>query len=225
MIPGVRALALLIASIGLADSINPSTVAPALILASGRRGAASVAAFTAGVLAVSLIGGLFAVAGPGQLLVDALPHPRPGAKHLAELIGGAILLALAAGTWVARDRVAERLAGTGEEREGRGSAFLIGAGIMLVELPTALPYFAAIAAIVSSRAPLGAEIVLLILFNVAFVAPLLGILAIRVFAGPRAARALERFGVWLRERSAVLVAALLALLGVAAVGVGIGGLV
>jgi cytochrome c biogenesis protein CcdA len=163
------------------------------------------------------------VAGPGQLLVDALPHPGPDAKHLAELIGGAILLALAAGTWLARDRVAQRLASDGEERDSHSSAFLIGAGIMLVELPTALPYFAAIAAIVSSREPLGAQIVLLLLFNVAFVAPLLAILAIRLFAGPRAAQALDRFGVWMRRRSAVLVAALLAILGVASLAVGVTG--
>jgi cytochrome c biogenesis protein CcdA len=220
----VRALALLIASIGLADSINPSTVGPALLLAAGRRGAAAVAAFTAGAFAVSLAGGLLIVAGPGQLLVAALPHPGAHAKHLAEVIGGAVLLILAAGVWLARDRLTRRLTEDASTHKGEGSAFWLGAGIMLVELPTALPYFAAITAIVSSRAPLGAEVVLLLVFNVAFVSPLLAILAIRLFAGPRATAALERFGHWLRRQSAALLAALLAILGVASFSVGLGGL-
>jgi cytochrome c biogenesis protein CcdA len=54
-----------------------------------------------------------------------------------------------------------------------GSALIAGASIAAVELPTALPYFAVIAGIVASSASVAQEIGLLVLYNVAFVLPLL----------------------------------------------------
>ena len=220
------ALTLLVLSIGLTDSLNPTTVAPAVFLATERHPATRIASFTLGVFAVSFAGGLLVVIGPGQLLLDALPHPGPNAKHIEELISGAILLALAVALWVGRHQVAKRISSSTKRRAGGiGAAFVLGAGIMAVELPTALPYFAAIAAIVASDAALSAQILLLLVFNVAFVTPLLAILAIRTLAGDRASRTLERLGGWLRRQAATFVAALLGLLGAAAIAVGMIGLI
>jgi cytochrome c biogenesis protein CcdA len=216
----VLPLALLVASIGLADSVNPSTLAPALFVATGRRGEVQVARFTLGVFAVSFVGGLVIVIGPGQLIIDALPHPGHHAKNIAEVIAGAILLVLAGVLWARRRRVSARLAAAGRHG-GRGSTFLLGAGIMAVELPTAFPYFAAIAAIVASRVSLGGQVVLLLVFNVAFVTPLLAILALRGLAQEHAERVPEGAGDWLRRNSAALAAVLLALLGAVFVGVGV----
>ena len=72
---------------------------------------------------------------------------------------------------------------------GKSSA-LLGATITAVELPTAFPYFAAIAAIVGSGFDIMRQLILLVLFNVCFVLPLLGILAMLEFAGPNAKRLL-----------------------------------
>ena len=47
----------LVVSIGLADSLNPSTIAPALYFASGERARARVFEFTAAVFLVFLAGG------------------------------------------------------------------------------------------------------------------------------------------------------------------------
>jgi len=221
----VLTLTLLVVSIGLTDSLNPTTVAPAVFLATERHAATRIASFTLGVFAVSFTGGLLVVIGPGQLLLDALPHPGPHAKHIAELIGGAILLALAVALWVGRHHVAKRISRSTKRGGGIGAAFGLGAGIMAVELPTALPYFAAIAAIVASDAALSAQVLLLLVFNVAFVTPLLAILAIRTLAGDRASRTLERLGGWLRRQAATFVAALLGLLGAAAIAVGMIGLI
>src|SRR3954447_9390294 len=52
-IPRVLALLGLVVSIALADSINPSTIVPALFLATGSRPRAAVTAFAAGVLVVA----------------------------------------------------------------------------------------------------------------------------------------------------------------------------
>src|SRR5207248_3187419 len=54
----VTALVVLIASVAALDSLNPSTVGPALFLAVDRRPARAVGAFAAGVAAVSILGGV-----------------------------------------------------------------------------------------------------------------------------------------------------------------------
>jgi cytochrome c biogenesis protein CcdA len=208
------ALALLVLSIGIADSINPSTVAPALYLALGRDAIRSLAGFTAGVFGVYLAGGIALTLGPGS----AIPHPGPTVKHLIELALGAGTLLFAIALWLTQARVA-RL--TRERRPTGGSSLLLGATIMAVELPTAFPYFAAIAAIVASgRGPV-ADVLLLVLFNTAFVAPLLAIIVLRAAAGARGRAQLEELRRRL-ERHAPLVLPLL-LVAIAAALLLVGG--
>jgi cytochrome c biogenesis protein CcdA len=216
----VVALILLVLSVGLADAINPTTLAPAFLLATAPDGAKNVGRFTLGVFAVSLAGGLVLLLGPGQLILGALPHPSAHTKAAAEAIGGVVLLGLAALTWIHRDRIASRLAKGDDEPSDRG-ALALGAGIMAVELPTALPYFAAIAAILASPFSLGAQIALVVLYNVAFVAPLLVLFIARELAGEKAAARLERVGAWLRLRAPAAIAVLLALLGLVVGVVGV----
>ena len=64
----------IVVSVGLADSLNPSTVAPALYIASGRS-AESVTQFTIGVFSVYLIGGALIMFGPGELVLSLVPKP------------------------------------------------------------------------------------------------------------------------------------------------------
>jgi cytochrome c biogenesis protein CcdA len=218
----VLALLLLVVSVGLADAINPTTLAPALLLATAPEGAKAVGRFTLGVFAVSLAGGLVLLLGPGQLILSALPHPSAHTKAVAEVVGGVLLLGLATLTWIHRDRIASRLAKEDDDSKPSDRGALgLGAGVMAIELPTALPYFAAIAAILASPFALGAQIALVVLYNVAFVAPLLALVVARRLAGEEAAARLERVGAWLRLRAPAVVAALLALLGVVVGAVGV----
>jgi cytochrome c biogenesis protein CcdA len=90
----------------------------------------------------------------------------------------------AAFLWAYRHQLMRRKVPT-PKTEGKSSAIL-GATITAVELPTAFPYFAAIAAIVGSGLGLPRQVGLLVLFNVCFVLPLLVIVAIVAFAGDRA---------------------------------------
>ena len=60
-------LAGVVLAVGLADSLNPSTVGPALYLATGQRPVARVSLFALGVFAVNLTAGLVLAAGPGRL--------------------------------------------------------------------------------------------------------------------------------------------------------------
>src|SRR5207253_493017 len=103
--------------------------------------------FTAGIFAVSLVGGLVLTFGPGQVLIDAVPHPGKRLEHTIELICGITALLIALALWLLRRRLSGHVHAKSQQVER--SSLLLGAGIMLVELPTAFPYFAAIAAILS----------------------------------------------------------------------------
>ncbi|MBV8079409.1 MAG: GAP family protein [Actinobacteria bacterium] len=208
------ALALLVLSIGIADSVNPSTVAPALYLALGRDAVRSVVAFTAGVFVVYFAGGVVLTLGPGS----AIPQPGAHLKHLIELALGGLTFVFACAVLLTRSRIAARL-GQEVERVDR-SSFLLGATIMVFELPTALPYFAAIAAIVASGRGALTQVLLLALFNVAFVVPLVGIALLRARAGVRGRARLEALRASLVRRAPVVLPALLFLISAALFAVG-----
>ena len=94
------------------------------------------------------------------------------------------MLSAAAFLWGYREQLAKRDPPE-FKRDGKSSAIL-GATITAVELPTAFPYFATIAAIVGSGLGLVRQIIVLVIFNICFIAPLLGIIATLTFAGPNA---------------------------------------
>jgi cytochrome c biogenesis protein CcdA len=181
----IRLLGLVI-SIGFADSLNPTTIAPALYLAAGERAQREVARFTLAVFAVYLLGGLVIVLGPGELLLALVPRPGRHLSYVLEVVVGVAMLTAGTFLWSYRDRLGQR-----EEKSEdnvRRSGAILGATITAVELPTAFPYFAAIAAIVGSGFGVVRQVMLLILFNLCFVAPLVGIWATLRFAGTNAQR-------------------------------------
>ncbi|HET8979732.1 MAG TPA: GAP family protein [Solirubrobacteraceae bacterium] len=184
----IRLLGLAI-SIGIADSLNPTTIAPALYLASGRHPRRQVGEFTLAVFGVYLFGGLAIALGPGRLLISLVPQPRPHLGYLLETIAGGAMLAASAFLWGYRHRLSQA-ASPPQPKPGSKSGAILGATIMAVELPTAFPYFAAIAAIVAADLDVPRTIFLLVVFNVCFIAPMLGILAVLTFAGPNAQRLL-----------------------------------
>ncbi len=215
-------LTALVISIGLADSVNPSTIAPALFLASGDRPRYHVAQFTTAVFVVYLAGGLIIALGPGQLLLALVPHPDREDRYVLELIAGVAMLAGAAFLWGYRRQLGKREVPT-PNRKGRSSAWL-GAAITAVELPTAFPYFAAIAAIVGSGLGPARQAGELVLFNICFVVPMVGIIATLTFAGDRAQQLLSSGRKWLEARWPAVLAGLALLAGVFVVLIGATGL-
>jgi cytochrome c biogenesis protein CcdA len=213
----------LVVSVGLADSVNPTTVGPALYLATGPAPVRHVLAFTAGVFGVFLAGGLLIALGSGEVLLSLVPHPSATTKHLVELVAGATLIVAGILLWLKRRTLAARPL-PGRKLSG-GSAFLLGAGISVVELPTAIPYLAVIAAVVGSGASVVERIELLAIFCAVFCAPLLAIVVIVLVAGERAKRPLERAGDLMQAHWPEMLAALLLVTGIAFAvvgGVGLG---
>jgi cytochrome c biogenesis protein CcdA len=212
----------IVVSIGLADSLNPTTIAPALYMAEGKDAVKRITEFTVAVFAVYLIGGLVIALGPGQLILDAVPRPSHAVRHIFEIIAGVSMLLAAAVLW--RKRNALPTPGPDARKpEGRSSAIL-GATITAIELPTAFPYFAAIAAVVASGVGRPREVFLLVLFNVCFVVPLIAIGVVLALAGDSAAGLLAQARDAVRSNWPKLLAAVALLAGLFVIALGITGL-
>ena len=197
-------LLVVVVSIAVGDSLNPSTVAPALYLATTEHPRRQVGGFIVGVFAVNLFAGLLIMLGPGQLLLSLIPRPSAATKHGIELLAGAIILALVAGLWSRRKSFARSKLPTVETKGG--SSLALGAGIGAIELPTALPYFAAIAAITESGFSISVRVAMLAVYNVVFILPLVGILLAVEVLGRDASRVLGQANRWLQAHWPVLLA-------------------
>jgi cytochrome c biogenesis protein CcdA len=213
----------LVVSIGIADSVNPTTIGPALYLATAENGRTKVLEFTAAVFAVYFLGGVAIALGPGQLLLSLVPHPSRHLSYVLEVVAGVAMLTASAFLWGYRDRLGRREM-RADVRVDRGSSALLGATITAVELPTAFPYFAAIAAIVGSGYGIVHQVILLVLFNVCFVAPLLVIAGTLTFAGPNAERLLASGRAKLEAHWPTLLAGLALLAGLFVTTLGVTGL-
>jgi cytochrome c biogenesis protein CcdA len=211
-----------VVTISLVDSLNPSTVMPAMYLASGERARFSLLEFTIAVFLTHLAGGVLIALVPGRLLLHLLPQISSQAQHIGELAFGIAMLTAAAMLWLGRERLARKH--TPERNPQRKSSLVLGASIIAVELPTALPYFAAIAAVLGSGAAVGGQLGALAVYNVCFVLPLIGILATVLIARQASERILDRGRDILQRRWPVVLAVLLLVGGVAVTAVAAAGL-
>jgi cytochrome c biogenesis protein CcdA len=197
-------------TVGLADSINPSTVGPALYLATVSRAVLRISQFTTGIFGVTFAVGVVLVIGPGRNLLNLVPNPKGTVRDVIELVAGVALLSIALTLLLGRRKLARRPLPRGA---GSRSALVAGASIAAVELPTAVPYFAVIGGIVGSNASLPEQIGLVAIYNLCFVAPLLAIVGALLLMGQRALHWLEGGAAWLQRRWPVALASLLMIVG------------
>lgn len=212
----------LVLVIGLADSVSPSTTLTALFLASGPDPRRSVLEFTAAVFVVFLAGGLILTLGPGAAILALVPHPNATTRYVLETISGAAMLLLAATLWRRRGSPTTRATRSVDVTRRRPAT--IGAGIAVVELPTAFPYFAAIAAIVGSGVNMASQVILIAVYCGCFVLPLLGIALALAIAGEPAVERLVQARRWLGRHWPLLLSRLALIAGVFVVALGVTGL-
>ena len=207
--------------LGLADSLNPVTIAVAVLLATGKRPTARLASYTLGTGTTYFLGRLVLTLGPAVLLRSLLDHQSARPTHIAEIAVGALALPLAA--WIATRRP-ESVAGRVPTDLRPSRALLLGAGITVVDLPTALMYFGAIAIVAAADIHTISRVVLLVIFNVAYVLPLIAITVTVAVLGDRADAFLVRARELVERWSQFFLAALTGGSGVYLIVIGIAGL-
>jgi cytochrome c biogenesis protein CcdA len=213
----------LVISIALADSLNPSTVGPALYLASGRCPRRDVLEFTASTFVVFLVGGVILTVGPGRAILALVPRPGAHTRYILETLAGAAMLIVAAVLWKRRQHLGKRESPS-EAQPKRRSPALMGATIAVVELPTAFPYLAAIVAIVGSGLGFVEQLILVGIYNVCFILPLLVIALLVTVAGERAVALLTRARAFLHDHWPVIACVVALAAGVFVITLGVTGL-
>jgi cytochrome c biogenesis protein CcdA len=214
----------LVGAIALADAINPGTIVPALYYSTTEHAQRRVAAFGAAFFAVNTLGGVVLVLGPGELILAAVSHPSATVEFTVEIVAGVALLIVGLVLLVRGPRAATEPEGQSELKraEGRGAG-AVGATLAAIELPTAFPYFAAIAAIVGSGVGVVSQLLLVGVFNVVFLSPVAAIVIALTVAGPRVAPTLERIGERLRAAWSRVGVWLAVAAGVVLIGFGVAG--
>ena len=174
MLLGLLALALV-------DSINPSAIVVTLYLLTRERVIAQVLVYVAAIFATYCTLGAILMLGLDALLPSLRAAGNSRAGFIVQaVIGGAMLF------YALR---APATAGAAPSREPGASTYaalaLLGVTVTAMELPTAVPYFGAIALLTSAELPVGQWLPLLILYNAIFVLPPLLLLAAHVAFGAR----------------------------------------
>jgi len=216
----LRLIGIMVA-IGLADSVNPATVAPALYLASTQDAKRTVAEFTAGVFAVYFLGGLLIALGPGEIVLSLVPRPDHATTKVLEVMAGVALIIGGVLLWRYRKPLGHRRLPQ-VNTKGR-AGWVLGASITAVELPTAFPYFGALTAVVGSGQNFGRQLLLVVIFNVCFILPLFAIWLLLQLGGDRATVYLTRSREFLESHWPLLLAVVAVVAGGITIALGLTG--
>ena len=168
--------------LALVDSVNPSAIVVTLTLLSTGRPRRHVALYIASVFATYLSFGSLTLLGIGSFLppLGEVLRSRPGL--IVQCTVGVGLFAFA---WTAHpDPSPVTPKGTGT-RATAIAVILLGIGVTLMEMPTAVPYLAAIALLTAEELPLQEWAPLIVAYNVIFVLPMCLLLAGHALLGNR----------------------------------------
>ena len=158
--------------LALVDSINPSAIVVTLLLLStaGSRAHVQVPVYVGTIFATYFLLGVLMVLGVGALL----PTVSEEAGFVIQIVIGLALLTY--GLTGSRRRASEPT--TVRPSAGSYAALvLLGVTVTVMELPTAVPYFGAIALISEAELSARSWVPLLVVYNVIFVLPPLALLA------------------------------------------------
>ena len=168
-------------ALALIDSVNPSAIVVTLYLLSRERAQAQVAVYIAAIFVTYLALGTTMVLGFDALLASSrTATDGRGSLYVQGAVGLAMLL------YAIR---APEAAGSAPRVEPAASTYaalaLLGVTVTAMELPTALPYFGAIALVTTADLPISRWLPMLIAYNVIFVLPPVLLLAGHIVLGKR----------------------------------------
>jgi threonine/homoserine/homoserine lactone efflux protein len=208
-------------------SIVPIALVPLAAMLGGTRPYARALALIAGIGLAYYVAGAVLLLGLSQLFeaLDAYFERvwfEPNRLELVlQIAVGAVLLALA---WRrVRARAAERAEpGTSAAASGPVGAFVLGTALTLVGLPGAVPYVGAIDQILRADVSLPVAALMLLAYNLAFVAPLLTMVGLRALFPAQVGGVLAKVREALTRWGARALVLVLTLLGAVMVIDGIG---
>jgi len=227
----MSALFFVLTPIALLDSasILPLCLVFLVVLLAGPRPVLGSMAHIAGVLAANVVCGLVLLFGLESVFDEINAYavrlwndPNTEELVLQILLG---LLACGFGLRMARGMARGAKAREAESEPDRLSparAFVAGAGLVVVGLPGALPYFAAIDLILRADLGLPHQVSALIFYNVIFVLPLIAMVGLRLALGARSLGLLGAVKRTFDEWSGRLIGAALFVLGAVLIVDGIG---
>ena len=200
-----------------AGSIIPVAIVPMAVFLATRRPYATSCGYVAGIVLPYIGFGVVIAFGLGWVIesVDAWFqrfYRQPNVVELVLQVG----LGLAA-VWFGTRMLRQPAPHGPDEPEREASpadAFALGAGTILVGLPGALPYFAAIDRILRADLDSGSNIGALIYYNAIIVLPLVAMMAAHALLGAASRPVFERIGAFSALWGTRVFAVLLILLGV-----------
>jgi cytochrome c biogenesis protein CcdA len=168
-------------ALALVDSINPSAIVVTLYLLSRERVPAQVAVYVAAIFVTYLTLGTVMMSGIDALLPSL---PQTGSGRLVLIVQGVIGLAML--LYAIRPPMTTTSAPRGEPSASTYTALaVLGVTVTAMELPTAVPYFGAIALLTSADLPIAQWLPLLVLYNAIFVLPPILLLVGHIVVGRR----------------------------------------
>ena len=174
MLLGLLALALV-------DSINPSAIVVTLYLLSRGRVPAQVVVYVAAIFLTYLTLGVTMMSGIDALLPSL---GTMGSSRLGFIVQGLIGLVML--LYAIRAPTTARSAPRVEPSASSYAALaILGVTVTTMELPTAVPYFGAIALLTTADLPMAHWLLLLVLYNAIFVLPPVLLLAGHIIFGKR----------------------------------------
>jgi cytochrome c biogenesis protein CcdA len=218
---------LVIAPIALLDStsIIPVCLVPLARLLASRRPVLAAGAMIAGIFFTYFVCGVLIYFGLRELFegLSAAMHqwwhnPDTGDFVLQILIGLALIFI---GYKISAPPRPKKTREIASEASPIG-AFLFGAGLTIVGMPGALPFFAAVDQLLRADLPNYQTIFAIAAYCVIFVAPLVGVVLVRVALGDRANLVLDAVNRFLSTWGRGVIIALLVLLGLVMVADGVG---
>lgn len=223
----MTSLLAVLGSIALLDSTSMFPLAIPVLLAflAGPRPYATCIAFLVGIFAVYLPSGILLTLGleailePVQGAVDAWMRNPGTAALLIQIAVGVVMIGFGWKLAYARDTRGDRGAGEGLSP---GAAFGLGAGSMVVGMPGAFPYFAAVDRIVRSDPSVLGASALLLYYNAVFLLPLAALPILRATLGARADRFFARLAPVVERWGHRMIVAVLVGIGIVGVADGIG---
>jgi hypothetical protein len=179
-------------ALALVDSINPSAIVVTLYLLSGGRVPAQILVYVAAIFLTYLTLGVMTMSGIDALLPSL---GTMGSGRVAFIVQGLIGLAML--LYAIRAPTTAKSAPRVEPSASSFAALaLLGVTVTTMELPTAVPYFGALALLTTADLPMAQWLPLLVLYNAIFVFPPVLLLVGHIVFGSR----LDAWYADLRER-------------------------